>query len=146
MMNKITPYILLLLFLNSCSPIIKTHGYTIENTSDFTNFISEIASNEKVSKQKILDDLGTPSVIIDDVDNIWLYILTTKRERSFSESETEGQFIIKLDFDLKDILIDHEILTGEDFNKIAFASDLTKGSSNTYKVTDQFIEAFTRGN
>ena len=55
-MSKVIPYIILLVFLNSCSPIIKTHGYTIENTSDFSEFISEIASNEKVSKQKILDD------------------------------------------------------------------------------------------
>ena len=54
--------ILLLLILNSCSPIIKTHGYTIENTSDFPEFISEIASNEKVSKQKILDSLDSSRV------------------------------------------------------------------------------------
>ena len=145
-MNKIFSYILLLLFLNSCSPIIKTHGYTIENTSNFTDFISEIASNEKVSKQKILEDLGSPSVIIDDIDNTWLYLLSTKRERSFSDSELQSQFIIKLVFDVNDLMIDHEILSGEDFNKIAFSSDFTKGPSSSYGLTDQFIEAFTRGN
>ncbi len=145
-MNKIIPYILLLLFLNSCSPIIKTHGYTIENTSDFSEFISEIASNEKVSKQKILDSLGSPSIIIDDVDNTWLYILTTKQEKSFSDSELKAQFIIKLVFDTNDLMVNHEILTSEDFKKIAFTTDTTKGPSNSYGITDQFIEAFTRGN
>ena len=145
-MNKIIPYILLLLFLNSCSPIIKTHGYIIENTSDFSNFISEIVSNDNVSKQKILDDLGSPSIIIDDVDNTWLYLLSTKRERSFSDSELQTQFIIKLVFNKDDLLINHEILTGEDFNKIAFSSMTTKGPSNSYGITDQFMEAFTRGN
>ena len=145
-MNKIIPYILLLLFLNSCSPIIKTHGYIIENTSDFSNFISEIASNDNVSKQKILDDLGSPSIIIDDVDNTWLYLLSTKRERSFGDSELQTQFIIKLVFNKDDLLKNHDILTGEDFNKIAFSSVTTKGPSNSYGVTDQFIEAFTRGN
>tara|TARA_B100001057_G_scaffold10342_1_gene9808 strand:+ start:1246 stop:1683 length:438 start_codon:yes stop_codon:yes gene_type:complete len=145
-MNKIIPYILLLLFLNSCSPIIKTHGYIIENTSDFSDFISEIASNDKVSKQKILDDLGSPSVIIKDVDNIWIYLLSTKRERSFSDSELQGQFIIKLAFNKDDLLINHEVLTGNNFNKIAFASETTKGPSNSYGITDQFMEAFTRGN
>lgn len=144
-MNKIIPYILLLLFLNSCSPIIKTHGYTIENTSDFSHFISEIASNDKVSKQKILDDLGSPSIIIDDIDNTWIYLLSTKRERSFSDSELQDQFIIKLFFDKKDLLSDYKILTGENFNKISFTSNTTKGPSNTYGITDQFIEAFTRG-
>jgi len=145
-MSKIIPYIILLLFLNSCSPIIKTHGYTIENTSDFSEFISEIASNEKVSKQKILNDLGSPSVIIDDIDNTWIYLLSTKRERSFSDSELQDQFIIKLVFDDKDLLFEHKILTGKNFNKISFTSDITKGPSNTYGVADQFIEAFTRSN
>ena len=145
-MNKIIPYIILLFFLNSCSPIIKTHGYTIENTSDFSDFISEIASNEKVSKEKILKDLGSPSIIIDDIDNTWLYLLSTKKERSFSDSEVQAQFIIKLVFDTKDLLKDHEILTGENFNKIVFTSDVTKGPSNAYGITDQFMEAFTRGN
>ena len=145
-MNKIITYIILLLFLNSCSPIIKTHGYTIENTSDFSDLIAEIALNEKVSKQKILDDLGSPSIIIDDIDNTWLYLLSTKRERSFSDSEQEDQFIIKLVFDTKDLMVNHEILTSENFNKIAFTTDTTKGPTNSYGITDQFIEAFTRGN
>ena len=145
-MSKLIPYIILILFLNSCSPIIKTHGYTIENTSDFSEFISEIASNEKVSKQKILDSLGSPSVIIDNVDNTWIYLLSTKRERSFSDSELQDQFIIKLDFDKNNLLNNHKIFTGENFNKITFTSDTTKGPSNTYGLTDQFFEAFTRGN
>ena len=145
-MSKVIPYIILLVFLNSCSPIIKTHGYTIENTSDFSKFISEIASNEKVSKQKILDDLGSPSIIIDDVDNAWLYILSTKQEKSFTDSELQAQFIIKLVFDTKDLMVNHEILTSENFNKIAFTTDTTKGPTNSYGITDQFIEAFTRGN
>ena len=145
-MNKIIPYILLLLFLNSCSPIIKTHGYIIENTSDFSDFISEIVSNDKVSKQKILDELGSPSVIIKDVDNTWIYLLSTKRERSFSDSELQAQFIIKFVFNKDDLLINHKILTSENFNKIAFAAETTKGPSNAYGITDQFMEAFTRGN
>ena len=145
-MTKMIPYIILLLFLNSCSPIIKTHGYTIENTSDFPNFISEITSDEKVSKQIILNELGSPSIKINDIDNIWLYIFSTKRERSFSDSELQGQFIIKLIFDESDLLSEHEIITGEKYNKLTFTSDITVGPSNNYGVTDQFIEAFTRGN
>jgi outer membrane protein assembly factor BamE (lipoprotein component of BamABCDE complex) len=145
-MNKIIPYIILLFFLNSCSPIIKTHGYTIENTSDFSSFISEIASNKKVSKEKIVNDLGSPSIIIDDVDNTWIYLLSSTRERSFSDSELQAQFIIKLVFDSNDYLKNHEILTSENFKKIEFVRDETKGPSDTYGITDQFIDAFTRSN
>jgi hypothetical protein len=43
-------------------------------------------------------------------------------------------------------MVSHEILTSEDFNKISFTTDTTKGPSNSYGITDQFIEAFTRGN
>ena len=98
------------------------------------------------SKQKIVNDLGSPSVIINDVDNTWLYLLSTKRERSFSDSELQGQFIIKLIFDEHDLLLEHEILTGEKFNKIRFTSEVTKGPSNNYGISDQFMDAFTRGN
>ena len=48
-MSKIIPYIILLFFLNSCSPIIKTHGYTIENTSDFLKrFLTAYSSGSPV--------------------------------------------------------------------------------------------------
>jgi len=43
-------------------------------------------------------------------------------------------------------MINHVILTSQDFNKIAFTDAVTKGPSNSYGITDQFIEAFTRSN
>ena len=43
-------------------------------------------------------------------------------------------------------MVSHEILTSEHFNKIAFTKDTTKGPSNSYGITDQFIEALTRSN
>ena len=145
-MIKLIPYIILLFFLNSCSPIIKTHGYTIENASDFANLISEIASNEKVSKERIIDELGSPSIIIDDVDNAWIYLFSTKRDRSFSESEIQSQLIIKLVFNEDNFLTEHKFLTGENFNQIVFSSDTTKRPEDNYGITDQLIDAFTRGN
>tara|TARA_B100001093_G_scaffold128566_1_gene121054 strand:- start:224 stop:661 length:438 start_codon:yes stop_codon:yes gene_type:complete len=144
-MSKKIPFIILLLFLNSCSPIIKTHGYTIENTSDFSNFISEIASNERVSKEKILNELGSPSIQIDNVDNIWIYLFSTKKERSFSESEIQSQLLIKLTFNSDNLLTSHEILTAENYNQIEFSTETTAKPENKYGLTDQFLEAFTRG-
>ena len=73
-------------------------------------------------------------------------LLSTKRERSFSDSELQAQFIIKLSFDESNLLSDHQILTGEDFNKIVFESDTTKGPKDSYGITDQLIDAFTRSN
>ena len=145
-MIKLTSYIVLLFFLNSCSPIIKTHGYTIENASEFSNLISEIASNEKVSKEKIIDELGSPSIVIEDVDNIWIYLFSTKQEKSFSESEIQSQLIIKLVFNEDNFLTAHELLTGENYNQIAFSSETTKKPEDNFGLTDQLIDAFTRGN
>ena len=134
------------IFLISCSPIIKTHGYTIENTKDFTEFVKNISLEKNPSKDYILSELGSPSIIIDNVDNIWIYLLSTKRERSFSDSEIEAQFIIRLEFNDQDLLINKKILTGKDFNKISFSTNKTKRSRDSYGITDQFIDAFTRGN
>ncbi len=145
-MNKIIPYIILLLFLNSCSPIIKTHGYTIENTADFSSLISEISSEEKVSKEKILSNLGSPSIVIEDIDNSWIYLVSTKKERSFGDSEIQSQFIIKLVFDNDNQLASYEVLTHEDYNQILFDTGTTKRAENNYTLADQFMDAFTRGN
>jgi outer membrane protein assembly factor BamE (lipoprotein component of BamABCDE complex) len=138
--------ITLILFLNSCSPIIKTHGYTIEDTAKFTDFITEIVEKEQTSKEEISTNLGSPSIIIDNVDNIWIYLFSTKEEKSFSDSEIKSQFIIKLTFDNNDNLISNQTLTGEDLNQISFSSDTTISPINNYGVTEQLIDTLTRSN
>ena len=138
--------ITLILFLNSCSPIIKTHGYTIEDTAKFTDFITEIVEKEQTSKEEISTNLGSPSIIIDNVDNIWIYLFSTKEEKSFSDSEIKSQFIIKLTFDNNDNLISNQTLTSEDLHQISFTSDTTISPINNYGLTEQLIDSLTRSN
>ena len=139
-------YITLILFLNSCSPIIKTHGYTIEDTAKFTDFITEIVEKEQTSKEEISTNLGSPSIIIDNVDNIWIYLFSTKEEKSFRNSEIKSQFIIKLTFDNNDNLISNQTLTSEDLHQISFTSDTTISPINNYGLTEQLIDSLTRSN
>jgi outer membrane protein assembly factor BamE (lipoprotein component of BamABCDE complex) len=138
--------ITLILFLNSCSPIIKTHGYTIEDTANFQDFITEMVEKEQASKEEISTNLGSPSIIIDNVDNTWIYLFSTKEEKSFSDSEIKSQFIIKLTFDDNDNLISNQILTSKDLNQVSFTSDITESPTNNYGVTDQLVDSLTRGN
>ncbi len=136
--------ILLLLILYSCSPINKQHGYLLD---DF------LVSSEKISKfelknttkNDVFDAMGSPSIEIEDVENVWIYLLSLKEKKVFDEDQLLYQSIYRFEFDDSGILIEQAFLTADDFNKIAFSSDETKVERNAYGITDQLYDAFTRG-
>ena len=122
-MFKFYNFILLLFILYSCSPINKQHGYLLD---DF------LVSSEKISKfevknttkNDVFNAMGSPSIEIQDVENVWIY---------------------RFEFDNSGILIEQTFLTADNFNKIAFSSDETRVERNAYGITDQLYDAFTRG-
>ena len=143
-MFKFYNFILLLLILYSCSPINKQHGYLLD---DF------LVSSEKISKfevknttkNDVFDAMGSPSIEIQDVENVWIYLLSLKERKVFDEDELLFQSIYRFEFDNSGILIEQTFLTADNFNKIAFSSDETKVDRNAYGITDQLYDAFTRG-
>ena len=143
-MFKFYNFILLLLILYSCSPINKQHGYLLD---DF------LVSSEKISKfevknttkNDVFDAMGSPSIEIQDVENVWIYLLSLKEKKVFDEDELLFQSIYRFEFDNSGILIEQTFLTADNFNKIAFSSDETKVDRNAYGITDQLYDAFTRG-
>ena len=143
-MFKFYNFILLLFILYSCSPINKQHGYLLD---DF------LVSSEKISKfevkittkNDVFDAMGSPSIEIKDVDNVWIYLLSLKEKKVFDEDELLYQSIYRFEFDNSGILIEQAFLTADNFNKIAFSSDETKVERNAYGITDQLYDAFTRG-
>ena len=143
-MFKFYNSILLLLILYSCSPINKQHGYLLD---DF------LVSSEKISKfelknttkNDVFDAMGSPSIEIEDVENVWIYLLSLKEKKVFDEDQLLYQSIYRFEFDDSGILIEQAFLTADDFNKIAFSSDETKVERNAYGITDQLYDAFTRG-
>ena len=147
-MFRITLYITLIVFLNSCSPIIKTHGYNIENPTDFEEIFFETDLNSKdiLTKDDIAKHFGSPSISITDIDNIWIYLISELEEKVFDEDMMSFQFILKFEFDINDNLIEKKILTQEDYNKIVFSKDKTISPSSNYSLADQIVDAFTRGN
>ena len=141
---KFCNYILLFLILYSCSPINKQHGYLLD---DLLISSEEILKFEvkSTTKNEILNTMGSPSIEIQDVENVWIYLLSLKEKKVFEEDELLFQSIYRFEFDDNGILIDQTLLTVENFNKIAFASEETKVDRNAYGITDQLYDAFTRG-
>ena len=144
MVFKFCNFILLLLILYSCSPINKQHGYLLD---DLLISSEEILKFEvkNTTKNEVLNTMGSPSIEIQDVENVWIYLLSLKEKKVFDEDELLFQSIYRFEFDDNGILIDQTLLTADNFNKIAFASEETKVDRNAYGITDQLYDAFTRG-
>ena len=143
-MLKFYNFILLLLILYSCSPINKQHGYLLD---DFLVSSEQISKFEvkNTTKNDVFDAMGSPSIEIKDVENVWIYLLSLKERKVFDEDVLLYQSIYRFEFDESGILIEQSFLTADNFNKIAFSSDETKVDRNAYGITDQLYDAFTRG-
>ena len=143
-MFKFYNFILLLIILYSCSPINKQHGYLLDDFLVSSEKISKLEV-KKTTKQDIFDAMGSPSIEIKDVENVWIYLLSLKERKVFDEDELLFQSIYRFEFDNSGILIEQTFLTADNFNKIAFSSDETRVERNAYGITDQLYDAFTRG-
>ena len=143
-MFKFYNFILLLLILYNCSPINKQHGYLLD---DFLVSSEEISKFElqNTTKNDVFNVMGSPSIEIQDVENVWIYLLSLKERKVFDEDELLFQSIYRFEFDNSGILIEQTFLTADNFNKIAFSSDETRVGRNAYGITDQLYDAFTRG-
>ena len=142
-MFKFYNFTILLFILYSCSPVNKQHGYLLD---DF------LLSSEKISKfevkittkNDVFNAMGSPSIEIQDVENVWIYLLSLKEKKVFDEDELIYQSVYRFEFDDSEVLVDQTLLTADNFNKIVFSSEETKVDENTYGFTDQLYEAFTR--
>ena len=143
-MFKSYNFILLLLILYSCSPINKQHGYLLD---DFLVSSEETSKFEvkSTTKNDVFDAMGSPSIEIQDIENVWIYLLSLKEKKVFDEDALLFQSIYRFEFDDSGILINQTFLSADNFNKIAFSSEKTKVERNAYGITDQLYDAFTRG-
>ena len=143
-MFKFYNFILLLLILYSCSPINKQHGYLLDDFLISSEKISEFEL-KNTTKNDVFDAMGSPSIEIEDVENVWIYLLSLKEKKVFDEDQLLYQSIYRFEFDDSGILIEQAFLTADNFNKIAFSSDETKVERNAYGITDQLYDAFMKG-
>ena len=144
MVFKFFNFILLIIFLYSCSPINKQHGYLLDDLLTSSEEILKFEL-ESTTKNEVLNAMGSPSIKIQDVENVWIYLLSLKEKKVFEEDTLLFQSIYRFEFDDNGILVDQKFLTADNFNKIAFSSEKTRVERNAYGITDQLYDAFTRG-
>ena len=133
-------FVILSLFLISCAPIIKPHGYQIEDI--LLNKPQEIGIS---SKEDLLKAFGTPSIKIEDIGNTWLYLATTKEKKVFTKDEFEDQIIFAFNFDSSDILISQEVFNQDQMLDFKYNKNQTYSYGTNYSILDQLYDAFTRG-
>ena len=129
----------------SCSPINNQHGYILEDFVSSSNSISQF-NIETTTENDILQTLGSPSIIISDVNNIWIYLVSIKKENVFEDDAVMYQSIMRYEFDNNGRLLTKEFLDKESFTDIAFSTDKTKVISDNFGLVDQLYESFIRGN
>ncbi len=133
-----------LILIYSCSPINNQHGYILEDIVNSSNSLSQL-NLETTTKNDILQTLGSPSVIITDVNNIWIYLVSIKKENVFEDDDLTYQSIMRYEFDNDGILISKEFFNNEDYTEIQFSKDKTKVFTDNFDLVDQIYDSFTRG-
>ena len=143
-MLKFIIYLLFLFLIYSCAPINKKHGYMLD---DIMYAIDEIeALNlEKSHKNHVLEALGSPSIKIRDVDDVWIYLISVKEEKVFEKDKINFQQILRYQFDEGGNVNSFEIFDQRNFTAIAFSNKKTTITRDAYGISDQIYDAFTRG-
>ena len=138
---KLTHIILILsLFFTSCAPVIKLHGYQLEDI-----LLNEPQTIGTSTKEDLEDSYGSPSIKIEDVGNTWIYLATSKQKKVFTKDEFQDQLIFTFNFDENNILISQEVY--DQNHMLSFKSDSNKtyDYGTNYTILDQIYDAFTRG-
>ena len=143
-MKKIIILITLLNIAYSCSPINKQHGYLLGDVISASDTIDAFKLNIS-SKNDVFSALGSPSIEVNDVNNVWIYLVSLKQKNIFEKDEMQFQTILRFEFDDNDYLINKNISDLTNFTNIAFSEDKTVARRNAYGITDQLYDAFTRG-
>ena len=81
-MSKFYNFFLLFLILYSCSPINKQHGYLLDDLLISSEKISKFET-KKTTKNEIFTAMGSPSIEIQDVNYVWIYLLSLKEKKVF---------------------------------------------------------------
>ena len=136
--------LLLSLVLYSCSPINKQHGYLIDDFIMSSDSISRF-SEGNTTKSEIFSIMGSPSIEIFDVNDVWIYLISIKEKKIFEQDKMQFQNIYRLEFNSDGILEKKEIINSDNFNQIAFSKEKTRVIRDAYGITDQLYDAFTRG-
>ena len=108
----------------SCSPINKQHGYLVDDIVISSDNMALFEIN-KTTKSDIYATMGSPSIEITDVNNVWIYL--------------------RFEFNQKEVLVRKDLNTSDDYSQISFSQEKTTVIRDAYGIGDQLYDAFTRG-
>ena len=141
---KIALLLLNLLFLiYNCSPINKQHGYLLEDVISSADEMSQFSLGV-TTESDIFSALGSPSVEIKDINNIWIYLISLKEKNVFEDDNIIYQSIFRFEFDDNRMLVSKDLLTEDNFTNINFSDNKTTVINNDYGIAEQIYETFTR--
>ncbi len=135
---------ILILMMYNCSPINKQHGYLIDDFLMSSDSISGF-SEGNTTKSEIFEAMGSPSIEIFDVNDVWIYLLSVKEKKVFEQDEIQFQNIFRFEFNSQGVLSKKEIIDNQSFTQLVFSKDKTRVIRDAYGITDQLYDAFTRG-
>ena len=142
-MKVIFYFIYFIFILYSCSPINKQHGYLLEDLVASTDKVSQFVEGT-ATQDDVLINLGSPSITIKDINNIWIYLISTKEENVFEKDKIVFQSIMRFEFDNDGILVSKSFSDKDNFTQISFSKDKTRVITDNYGITEQIYESFTR--
>ena len=138
---KLTHIILILsLFFTHCAPVIKPHGYQLEDI-----LLNEPQTIGTSTKEDLEASYGSPSIKIEDVGNTWIYLATSKQKKVFTKDEFQDQLIFTFNFDDNNILISQEVYDQNQMLSFKYDNNKTYDYGTNYTILDQIYDAFTRG-
>ena len=136
--------ILLSLILYSCSPINKQHGYLIDDFLMSSDSILKFSVGN-TTKSDIFSIMGSPSIEIFDVNDVWIYLISIREKKVFEQDEVAFQNIYRFEFNDSGILQKTDVIDDQSFSQIVFSKEKTRVIRDAYGITDQLYDAFTRG-
>ena len=105
----------------------------------------DMLTSKESHKNDVLSTLGSPSIKIKDVDDVWIYLVSIKEEKVFENDEINFQQIFRFQFDSRGYIIKLDILDQNNYTEIAFSNERTVITRDAYGISDQIYDAFTRG-
>ena len=142
---KVVIYLVYLTFiLYSCTPINKQHGYLMEDMLSSSGEMTQFVPGT-TSKNDVFLILGSPSIKISDINNIWIYLISLKTQNIFENDDIVFQSIYRFEFNNKGVLISKNTYNKENFTEIAFSDEKTRVIADSYGLADQLYDSFTRG-
>ena len=143
-MKPVIYLVCLTFLLYSCTPINKQHGYLIEDVLSSSGEMTQFIPGS-TSKNDVFLILGSPSIKISDINNIWIYLISLKTQNIFENDDIVFQSIYRFEFNNKGVLISKNTYNKENFTEIAFSDEKTRVIADSYGLADQLYDSFTRG-